>query len=136
MRTALAFIAALAFAACQRVEGPAPAEVPGAELPAPAHAGSAFMAIGQEPGWRVEVRPGPPPRLTGSLDYGNRQVEVANAAVTADGWSGRTADGTPVALRFLRKPCEDAMSGEAFEAEATLTVAGEAWHGCGRFALR
>ena len=43
MRTALAFIAALAFAACQRVEGPAPAEVPGAEPPAPAHAGSAFI---------------------------------------------------------------------------------------------
>lgn len=124
MRTAVALAFAFALAACQRAPVP---------MPVPAHAGSAFMALGQEPGWRVDVRPGPPPALDATLDYGNRRIAVAEAVVTETGWSGRAADGTPVSLTFVRTPCQDVMSGEPFEVEATLTVAGEDWRGCGRF---
>jgi uncharacterized membrane protein len=94
---------------------------------------SGFMAIGQEPGWRVDVDPGAAPRLRASLDYGNRRIEVARAAPTDSGWSGAAADGTPVRLVIVRTSCQDSMSGEPFEVEATLTVADQVYRGCGRF---
>lgn len=124
MRSLVLVAGALVTAACQRGHEPITA--------APADA-RAFMALGQEPGWRADVSPGPPPRLTASLDYGNRRIEVAAAAATDAGWSGSTTDGTPVTLSLARKPCQDSMSGEPFEAEATLTVADQIWRGCGRF---
>lgn len=133
MRTAVVLAFAFTLAACQRAPEQAVIPAPDAPAPTPAHAGSTFMALGQEPGWRVDVRPGLPPGFSASLDYGNRRIEVADAIVTETGWSGRAADGTPVSLSFLRKPCQDVMSGQPFEVEATLTVAGESWRGCGRF---
>jgi uncharacterized membrane protein len=133
LRTAVVLAFIVALAACQRATEPALIPATDADATAPAHAGSGFMALGQEPGWRVDVRPGPPPGLSASLDYGNRRIEVTDLVVTETGWTGRAADGTPVSLEYLRRPCQDVMSGQPFEAEATLTVAGESWRGCGRF---
>ena len=98
--------------------------------------GAGFRAVGNEPGWAVEVGMGENPVLTATLDNGERNIEVAQAqALTGDnsGFSGKTADGTAVELLVKREACTDAMSGEAFAASAQLKVGDQTYSGCGRF---
>src|SRR5574339_79772 len=47
--------------------------------------------------------------------------------------TGKAADGTAIVLKFERKTCQDSMSGQAFEAAATLTVGDRSYEGCGNF---
>jgi putative lipoprotein len=95
--------------------------------------GVAFRAVGNEPGWLVEVLPAQ--RLSVQLDYGVRRLALpAPAPVQKDGatvWA--TGGDAPVTLRARRGACTDAMSGEAFEASAELVVDGKTYTGCGRF---
>jgi uncharacterized membrane protein/membrane-bound inhibitor of C-type lysozyme len=97
--------------------------------------GVAFRAVGNEPGWWVEVDGGGAPPLRAEFDFGARRVEVASAAATADGWRGAAPDGTQVVLEVRREPCTDTMSGHSLPAAATLRVGGASWRGCGRFLL-
>ena len=93
----------------------------------------AFRAVGNEPGWWVEVSRGQSPRLKAELDYGARSIEVAEAQPRGLGYAGNTADGSSVTLDVERKPCQDGMSGESFEATARLTVDATTYSGCGAF---
>lgn len=95
--------------------------------------GVAFRAVGNEPGWWVEVDRGDNPALRALLDYGEREVTVARAhgISSTQGFGGKTADGTEVVLRIRREACNDGMSGEAFEAGAELTVGDKTYAGCG-----
>lgn len=95
--------------------------------------GIAFTAIGQEPGWRVEIGHGDSPSLHAELDYGQRTIDIlrTQGISTTPGFGGKMADGTDVVLRMRREPCRDAMSGEPFEASASLTVGAKAYEGCG-----
>ncbi|WP_242107927.1 YbaY family lipoprotein [Luteimonas aquatica] len=95
--------------------------------------GIAFRAVGNEPGWWVEVSDADPPVLRAELDYGERKLEVPRAMGISStfGFGGKAADGTDVLLRIYREPCEDDMSGEAFDARAELTVGGKQYRGCG-----
>lgn len=95
--------------------------------------GVRFRAIGQEPGWLVEVSDGldGEAALTAHLDYGQRLLEATGLASEADGFSGQAADGTQVELTIEERECSDPMSGERFQAGATLTVGGEEYQGCG-----
>ncbi|MBD9376648.1 YbaY family lipoprotein [Pseudoxanthomonas sp. PXM04] len=95
--------------------------------------GVAFRAVGNEPGWLVEVGAGKAPSLHAELDYGERKLDVASAEATANGFRGRTADGVDVALVATRKACQDDMSGQDFPATAELTVGDKTYRGCGRF---
>ncbi|MGX5731071.1 YbaY family lipoprotein [Pseudoxanthomonas beigongshangi] len=95
--------------------------------------GIAFRAVGNEPGWWVEVGAGKTPSLHAELDYGERKLDVAGAEATADGFRGSTGDGTKVALVATRKACQDDMSGQDFPATAELTVGDKTYRGCGRF---
>ena len=98
--------------------------------------GVGFRAVGNEPGWLVEVDRGPNPALRATLDYGERTLELARVEPldrNAPGFSGQTADGTGVLLLIERRPCRDGMSGELFEAGATLEVGAQRYHGCGAF---
>ncbi len=97
--------------------------------------GIAFRAVGNEPGWFVEVNPGDAPRLHATLDYGERKIEVTKVQALSGllGWAGRTADGTEVRLLVERAACQDGMSAELFEAKAELTVASQRYDGCGAF---
>nr|WP_295383318.1 YbaY family lipoprotein [Pseudoxanthomonas sp.] len=95
--------------------------------------GIAFRAVGNEPGWLVEVGAGKAPSLHAELDYGERKLDVAGAEATADGFRGRTRDGVTVALVATRKACQDDMSGQDFPATAELTVGDKTYRGCGRF---
>lgn len=95
--------------------------------------GVQFRAVGQEPGWLVEVREGldGEPALTAHLDYGQRLLEATGLDRTGDGFSGQAADGTPVSLAVEERDCSDPMSGEQFKAGASLTVGGQEYQGCG-----
>jgi uncharacterized membrane protein len=113
---------------CSRSAVPSPWEAARAR-------GAAFRAVGNEPGWSIEVGSGDAPALRAELDFGARSIEVASAAATADGWRGAAPDGTQVVLEIRREECRDPMSGHAFPASARLRVGDSTWRGCGRFLL-
>lgn len=98
--------------------------------------GIGFRAVGSEPGWYVEVGHGETPALHAELDYGERQIDAGSlVALTGEraGFRGTATDGTSIELRITRTPCNDGMSGEAFEASAELLVADKPYKGCGAY---
>jgi uncharacterized membrane protein len=95
--------------------------------------GAAFRAIGQEPGWHVEVVPGG--ELTLVLDYGERQLAMpAPEPETLDddarGYHG-VAGGALVLVVIEDLTCFDIMSGEVFPETVTVAVDDERYRGCG-----
>ena len=99
--------------------------------------GVALRAVGNEPGWVVEVDRGEVPRLRAELDYGERRIEVAGAQPLtqgdATGFRGTTSDGEPLELRIRRVRCHDGMSGHPFPASAELVVGDRTYRGCAAF---
>ena len=95
--------------------------------------GVAFRAVGNEPGWWVEISGGAKPSLHATLDYGDRMLDVAALHSESGGYSGQTSDGVAVRLVAERTECHDGMSGAAFEAKATLTAGHKVYRGCGAF---
>lgn len=91
--------------------------------------GVSFRAVGNEPGWFVEVDPGEAPRLRATLDYGQRRIE-ADAGSVASGFVAKVDAGT-LRLDIARGECTDGMSGHRFEARATLTLGERRYEGCG-----
>ena len=95
--------------------------------------GAEFRAVGQEPGWTVEVVPGG--ALTAVLDYGERTVALPAPAVTPldGGARGYQAEGDGVVVQLVIEPlvCFDAMSGHVHPETATLAIDGQRYHGCG-----
>ncbi len=113
---------------CTQAEGPSPWDAARAR-------NVAFRAVGNEPGWLVEVGHGETPALHAQLDFGARTIDIAQAQPGKDGlsFSGQTASGTKVELRIERKECADVMSGARFEASAQLSAGGKTYRGCGAF---
>ena len=95
--------------------------------------GVTFRAIGNEPGWWVEIGGGGHPALHAVLDYGDRVLDVPELVSAPGRFSGRTSNGEKVALMAERVECHDGMSGAAFEATATLTAGDTVYRGCGAF---
>ena len=95
--------------------------------------GIVFRAVGNEPGWLVEVEGGDAPLLRAQLDMGARTVEAGPVARTAEGFSGTAADGTAIVLKASADGCVDGMSGQSFPASVELAVGGERFRGCGAF---
>ena len=96
--------------------------------------GVAFRAVGNEPGWLVEVGRGEAPALHAQLDFGSRNVDIASvqSRPKGDGWTGKTANGTQVELIAERKPCQD-DAGIGFDVTAQLRAGGKTYTGCGAF---
>ena len=96
--------------------------------------GNRFRAIGQEPGWMVEIDPGR--RMHLLLDYGeidlftSRPDRLAGAGDSTVYRAG--SERGEVVLTILGRPCTDAMSGEEFPATVRLSVDGRIYDGCGR----
>jgi len=93
-----------------------------------------FRAIGQEPGWQLEMRMGAEMRLT--YDYGKGTAITPAAPVQVDSSSGtRTyhavSGGTDLRIVIVPVRCEDSMSGRPFAATVTVTLNGRAFRGCG-----
>lgn len=97
----------------------------------------AFRAVGNEPGWLVEVGQGDTPPLHAQLDFGARTLDIAQVTRSKDGlrFDGKTANGTEVKLTIERKPCQDDMSGARFGASAQLHAGGKVYRGCGAFMI-
>lgn len=93
-----------------------------------------FRAVGQEPGWQLEMRMGAEIRLT--YDYGKGTAVTPAARVELDSSSGtRTyhavSGGNDLRVVIVPVRCEDSMSGRPFAATVTVTLNGRAFRGCG-----
>jgi uncharacterized membrane protein len=105
-----------------------PRQVPWADA---ARRGATFRALGNEPSWNLEVHRD---RLVLVTDLGTEQAEFPYTDPVVEGTrtTYRSTGGELVAV-VERQTCVDTMSGEGFEARATLTVPGGTLRGCGRF---
>ena len=107
-----------------------PSKVPWADA---ARRGATFRALGNEPSWYVEVFP---ERLAIVTELGTNRAEMPHTGPAADG--GRTtyrssAEAHEATVVIERRACADTMSGEAFEAAATVRLDDRTFTGCGRF---
>jgi putative lipoprotein len=144
------------FAACGR-EAPAPAETPAREprpaaapIPPPGTApqdrpgapdpwadararGIDFRAVGQEPGWYIEIDHESQLRLL--YDYAEHEaVAAAPLPLVTDNqttYAAATRDHT-VSVVSETRICRDAMSGAEYPATVTVRIDGRELHGCGR----
>ncbi len=93
----------------------------------------AFRAVGQEPGWILEITPERHMRFT----YAYGEQEVYTPVPKPEETSGRTVYHAVTEAHDLRvmienQVCTDVMSGEAYKAMVTVTLDGQTYHGCGR----
>ncbi|MDP9197965.1 MAG: META domain-containing protein [Pseudomonadota bacterium] len=93
-----------------------------------------FRALGQEPGWQLEIRMGAEMRLT--YDYGAGTAVTPAARVQIDPTSGtRTyhavTEANDLRVVIVPVPCTDTMSGRPFAATVSVTLNGRTLRGCG-----
>jgi len=94
--------------------------------------GVAFRAIGQEPGWLLEIKNGE--EILVVTNYGR----VRNLFPYVDPREDKAARKTVfqvdanTSVLIEGKPCSDSMSGEAFDTSVTVTLGGQLFKGCGR----
>lgn len=100
--------------------------------------GARFRALGQEPGWLLDIYPtGERPRLHLVADYGELELTMPLSEPRVDHDAGtrtyRTAtDSHRLEAVIEERSCTDAMSGFAFPRTVTLTLDGRTLEGCGR----
>lgn len=90
-----------------------------------------YRAVGNEPGWHMEIRDGD--RISVTYDYGESTLEVAAPEPTVDAANRRSEYRVgDLHVLIVGEPCSDTMSGEAFESRVTVRIDGRELHGCGR----
>ena len=94
-----------------------------------------FRAVGNEPGWHLEIRTGDKIVFVG--DYGQSRYQFATPEPRIDQQSRITIyeaqEGEHQAvIRIEGRSCGDTMSDETFEATVTVTLDGKKYRGCGR----
>ncbi|WP_188235928.1 META domain-containing protein [Sphingopyxis sp. LK2115] len=111
-------ILALTLAAC----------APAAETPAgPGEAPAAYMALGTEPGWTLEITPA---RLNYAGDYGETMIAVPNPGAQAATGGKRYAAGR-LTVDVTPGPCSDGMSDRRYADTVTVVADGKRVTGCG-----
>lgn len=97
-------------------------------------AGVDFRAVGQEPGWIVDIYT--QDRIVLLLDYGEALIELPRPEPTypAEGATlyETRGGGHTARISIRRAPCEDAMSGEPYPATVEVLIDGRTLRGCGR----
>ena len=93
-----------------------------------------FRAIGQEPGWQLEIRQGAEMRFT--YDYGKGTAVTPASRVRVDSSTGtRTyhavAEANDLRVEIVPVSCADSMSGRPFPATVSVTLNGKTFRGCG-----
>ena len=93
-----------------------------------------FRAVGQEPGWQLELRMGAEMRLT--YDYGKSMAVTPAARALVDSTTGtRTfhavTEANDLRIVIVPAPCTDAMSGRPYPATVSVTLNGRSFRGCG-----
>lgn len=97
-----------------------------------------FRAIGQEPGWLVEIKE---QQKSGKvlLDYGTRQLQLQNLkrakrSHPPDSVIFKTvSDSIDMTIKSDKETCQDPMNGNQSPYKVTVTVGDENYKGCGRF---
>jgi uncharacterized membrane protein len=95
--------------------------------------GVTYRAIGQEPGWVLEI--GPQRTMLLETDYGEHRHEGVLAPPDRDGRRlsyTASVGGASITITIEEEPCQDIMSGEAFPTSVSVTVDGRQLDGCGR----
>ena len=94
--------------------------------------GVAFRAIGQEPGWLLEITNGEEILIV--TNYGQDKVAHPFVEPQEDKAARKTVYQIDAETSVLieGKPCTDTMSGESFEVSVTVTTGGQTLKGCGR----
>jgi len=95
--------------------------------------GVAFRAIGQEPGWLLEITDGQEILLV--TDYGANRNAYPYVEPRVNEQERRTQfvlEDHGVVIEIRGERCTDTMSGEEFAVSVTVSVAGRKLDGCGR----
>ena len=93
--------------------------------------GADFRAVGNEPGWNLEIQEGT--RIVLIADYGASRVELPLPQPSVDRRNRTTLwDAGDLVLAVIGRPCRDSMSGESFESEVVVTWGEQTLRGCGR----
>jgi len=92
-----------------------------------------FRAVGNEPGWHLEIREGQHLLFVG--DYGALRVMTPDPGVHRDG-AARTyqasSEAQKLQVEILDEPCTDTMKGDVYPSRVSVQVAGKVYRGCGR----
>ena len=97
-------------------------------------AGFDLWAIGNEPGWTLEIGA---PGIVWTTDYGSTTHRAELPRPTIEGAERRTTYATEIAGEALTivlegRDCQDDMSGEAFPTRVTIEFEGRILRGCGQ----
>lgn len=97
--------------------------------------GVEFRAMGNEPGWLVEIHGAK--RLVFSHNYGQKRYEFSNLRPLTDRASRTTryelhSDAHRLSIALEGEPCTDSMSGEAYPTRVQLMFDGRPFSGCGK----
>ena len=119
IRIALTAASLLALAAC----------APAAETPpqGPGDQPAAYMALGTEPGWTLEITPS---RLNYDGDYGETKIIVPNPGAKPSA-NGRTYTTDRLSVVVQQAPCSDGMSDRRYADSVRVVADGKALRGCG-----
>jgi putative lipoprotein len=96
--------------------------------------GVIFRAVGQEPGWVLEIEDS---RMTLVTNYGADEVvtpvpePVVDAASQTTTWHAVT-EANDLHIESREQPCVDTMSEERFSMTVTVILNGTTYDGCGR----
>ena len=93
-----------------------------------------FRALGQEPGWQLEIRKGAEMRFT--YDYGKGTAVTPATRAQVDSSTGtRTyravTEANDLRVEIVPVRCTDVMSGKSFPATVSVTMNGRNFRGCG-----
>ncbi len=97
-------------------------------------AGVDFRAVGQEPGWLLDIHR--ERRIVLLADYGESLTEFPltpplSPQEGATRYETQT-QGKTLVITIRRAPCQDAMSGEAYPSTVEVAIDGRTLSGCGR----
>lgn len=95
--------------------------------------GVAFRAVGQEPGWLLEISDGAEILLV--LDYGESRKSypfVEPVVYQEERMTRYIVDEGELIIEIRGQHCEDVMSGEQFEVSVTIIMPDRRLAGCGR----
>lgn len=98
-------------------------------------AGVDFHALGQEPGWLLNIRTGE--RMHFVYDYGTHEVTLPASQPVEHPQTGRRVYRSRTGSHELTviitdDECTDVMSGRRYPATVTVKLDGHAYQGCGR----
>ena len=97
--------------------------------------GADFRAVGNEPGWYMEISNKQDILLV--TDYGQQTYRFTSAIINSKPHERTTSyhaqsNGNSIEIVIKGMPCQDSMSGEAFSAAVSVLINNRRYMGCGK----